>query len=68
MYANEATVPSVLGGPQDQNFDGDMGDNLGGQSNGSDLQMVPVEITVSYTDDRSTMTETFHRRFSQTTE
>ena len=66
VYANEPAVPNVLGGPQDLNFDGDMSDNLGGQSNGSDLQLVPVEVTVTYTDERSTITETFHRRFSKT--
>ncbi len=68
IYANEATVPSDLGGPQDLNFDGDLNDNLGGQSNGSDLQMIPAEITDSYTDERGTIVQTFHRRFSQTTE
>ena len=66
VYANESAVPNALGGPQDLNFDGDASDNLGGQSNGSDLQLVPVEVTVTYTDDRSTISETFHRRFSKT--
>ena len=68
VYANETTVPNDLGGPQDLNFDGDTNDNLANQSNGSDLQLVPVEITVSYTDVRGTITQTFHRRFSQSTE
>ncbi len=67
-YADEPTIPAVLGGPQDLNFDGDSNDNLGGQANGSDLQLVPVEITVSFTDDRGTVTQTFHRRFAQTTD
>jgi hypothetical protein len=67
-YADEATVPAVFGGPQDLNFDGDSNDNLAGQSNGSDMQLIPAEITVSFTDDRGTVTQTFHRRFAQTTD
>jgi type II secretory pathway pseudopilin PulG len=67
-YANEATVPTILGGPQDLNFDGDSQDNHGGQANGSDLNIVPAEITISFTDERGTVTQTFHRRFTQTTD
>ena len=48
VYANEATVPAELGGVQDLNYDGDMQDNLGNQSAGTDLKVVPMEITLTY--------------------
>lgn len=67
-FANEATVPAILGGPQDMNFDGDDDDNLGGAANGTDMQIVPMVITVSFTDERGTVTQTYHRRFTQTTD
>jgi type II secretory pathway pseudopilin PulG len=67
-FANEATVPAILGGPQDMNFDGDDDDNLGGGANGSDMQIVPMVITVRFTDERGLVTQTYHRRFTQTTD
>lgn len=67
-FANEVTVPAILGGRQDMNFDGDSNDNLGGAANGSDMQVVPMVITVSFTDERGTVTQTYHRRFTQTTD
>ena len=68
IYADEPNVPNILGGSQDLNFDGDANDNLSNQSGGSDLQILPTEIVVKYTDERGSITETFHRRFTKTTE
>ncbi len=56
VFANEVTIPVELGGPQDLNFDGDAGDDLGGAAMGTDLQLIPFQLTVSYTDDRGTIT------------
>ena len=67
-FGNETSVPADFGGPMDLNFDGDANDNHTGQANGSDLQLVPVEISVSFTDDRGTVTQVFHRTFAQTTD
>ena len=67
-FANETSVPAILGGPQDMNFDGDAQDNLGGAANGSDMQIVPMVLTVRFTDERGTVTQTYHRRFTQTTD
>lgn len=66
VYANEATVPVVLGGPQDMNFDGDAQDNLGGVAAGTDLQIVPIALTLTYTDERGSTTRTYYRRITQT--
>jgi prepilin-type N-terminal cleavage/methylation domain-containing protein len=49
-FANEATVPANLGGPQDLNFDGDAQDNLGNQSAGSDMKLIPVTLTATFTE------------------
>ncbi len=66
-FAQEALVPTELGGPQDLNFDGDVGDDHT-LSSGTDMRLVPVQMTVSYTDERGTITRDFYRSFSQTTE
>jgi len=47
-FANETTVPALLGGRQDLNFDGDSDDDLANQSSGSDLRLVPMELRVDY--------------------
>ena len=66
VYANETNVPAVLGGPQDMNYDGDAGDNLGGVAAGTDMQIVPVALTLTYTDERGPTTMTYYRRIAQT--
>jgi len=66
IHANETTVPTILGGPQDMNFDGDAGDNLGGVAAGTDMQIIPIALTISYTDERGTTTNTYYRRIAQT--
>jgi type II secretory pathway pseudopilin PulG len=68
VFANEATVPIELGGPQDMNFDADAQDDLGGLAAGTDLQIAPIRLTLSYTDDRGTITQTHYRRITQTTD
>jgi prepilin-type N-terminal cleavage/methylation domain-containing protein len=68
VFANEAAIPVELGGPQDLNFDGDANDDLGGSADGTDLQLIPFQLTVSYTDDRGTITQIFYRRIGQTTD
>ena len=68
VFANEVTIPVELGGPQDLNFDGDMGDDLGGAGMGTDLQLVPFQLTLSYTDDRGTITQVFYRSVAPTTD
>ena len=47
-YPDEATVPTSLGGRQDLNFDGDAADNLGNESKGVDLKLVPMEFEIAY--------------------
>ena len=66
-FANEATVPAELGGPQDLNFDGDNEDNLGNQSNGTDLKLVPVRLDVTFDEGDGAQTLTMHRLITQTT-
>ncbi len=66
-HANEAFVPDSLGGPQDLNFDGDSQDDLGNQSNGSDLLLVPMELTITYGRD-VTRTKSIKRLIAQTTQ
>lgn len=48
VFADEAAVPAILGGPQDLNFDGDAADNLGNESLGTDLKLVPMVLNVTY--------------------
>jgi prepilin-type N-terminal cleavage/methylation domain-containing protein len=66
VYSNETNVPAVLGGPQDMNFDGDAGDNFGGVAAGTDMQIVPIALTITYTDERGPTTATYYRRIAQT--
>ena len=66
-FAHEGLVPAELGGPQDLNFDGDVGDDHTIAS-GTDLRLAPIQLTVTYTDDRGTVTRDYHRSFSQTTD
>ncbi len=66
-YADEATVPAFLGGPKDLNFDGDAQDNLGNQSNGTDLKLVPLTVTLTIGQGNMQQTLVRHRLISQTT-
>jgi len=67
-FSDENTLPSRFGGPQDLNLDGDARDNLGNASLGTDLKIVPVSLTVTYSDDKGTRTETIDRLITKTTE
>lgn len=67
-FANEATVPAVLGGPQDLNFDGDAQDDLSNISNGSDLRLVPMAFTLTFAQNGITQTITMHRLITKTTD
>lgn len=65
-YANEATVPASLGGPQDLNFDGDAADDAGAAS-GTDLKLVPLRMTVTSEQDSQTLySMVVHRLVTQT--
>ena len=69
-YADEVLVPAALGGPQDLNFDGDPDDDLGNQSNGTDLKLVPMILTITYDDGNTSQQVTFdmHRLIGKTTD
>lgn len=67
-FADEESVPAEFGGPQDLNFDGDDDDDLANQGNGSDMKYVPTRIDISFTDERGTITRTYYRSFTQTTD
>lgn len=66
-FADEANVPAVFGGPQDLNFDNDAQDDLGNVSNGSDLKLVPMTLTLTFLDGSVTQTMTVHRLITKTT-
>jgi type II secretory pathway pseudopilin PulG len=66
--ANETATPAVLGGPQDLNFDGDAEDNLGNLSNGTDLRLVPMTLTLTFVEDGKTRTQVVHRLITKTTD
>lgn len=66
-FADEANVPAVFGGPQDLNFDNDAQDDLGNISNGSDLKLVPMTLTLTFLDGSVTQTVTVHRLITKTT-
>ena len=68
VYSTEASVPAVLGGPQDLNFDGDTGDVLGNISAGTDMKLIPMTFTATYTEGSNTVTLTAHRLIAQTTD
>ena len=67
VFANEASVPAELGGPQDLNFDGDAADDLGNQSQGTDLKLVPLVVSVTY-GINSEQSMTFHTLITSTTQ
>ena len=66
-YADETTVPSVLGGPQDLNFDGDAQDNLGGIVNGVDLKVVPMQFVLTHGNTGAAQPITAYRLITKTT-
>lgn len=66
-YADETSVPSTLGGPQDLNYDGDSYDVLNNVSAGTDLKIVPVRLTLTYTVENVTQTMTIDRLITKTT-
>ncbi len=65
-FADEANVPAVFGGPQDLNYDNDAQDDLGNISNGSDLKLVPMTLTLTFLDGSVTQTMTVHRLITKT--
>ena len=65
-FPNEAQVPAILGGPQDLNFDGDAADNLGIQSNGSDLKLIPMFLDVTFDGGGFQQLFTVHRLVTRT--
>lgn len=68
-YPTESTVPTLLGGAQDLNFDGDAADSLGNLSAGTDLKLVPMTFTATYVDKgNNTVTLSAHRLIGQTTD
>ncbi|MBN1443152.1 MAG: hypothetical protein JXA90_10605 [Planctomycetes bacterium] len=67
-HGDETAVPAVLGGPQDLNFDGDALDNLANQSNGTDLKLVPMTLTVQFGEGVEAQSLTVHRLVCQTSD
>ena len=64
-FADEPTVPAVFGGPRDLNFDNDAeDDNL---SDGTDLKLVPMRLTLTFVDESVTQTMIVHRFITKTT-
>ena len=66
--ANETLVPSVLGGVQDLNLDGDTADDLANLSGSVDLKVVPVTLVATFPQGGATQTITVHRLVAKTTE
>ena len=66
-FADENTVPAELGGPQDLNYDGDALDNLANVSNGSDLKLVPMTLTLTFTEGGVDSSLTMNRLLTKTT-
>lgn len=66
-FADEANIPAIFGGAQDLNFDNDAQDDLGNISNGSDLKLVPMTLTLTFIDGSVTQTMTVHRLITKTT-
>ena len=60
-------MPSTLGGPQDLNYDGDSFDVLNNVSAGTDLKIVPVTLSLTYTVENVTQTMTIDRLITKTT-
>ena len=65
IFPNETTVPTELGGRQDLNFDGDDEDNHTA-SNGTDLLLVPIRLTMTLGQGNESQTTTIHRLLTQT--
>ena len=66
IFPDETAVPAEFGGPQDLNFDGDAEDDLGNQSNGTDLKLIPTTLTLTYDEDGFTQTLTVNRLITKT--
>ena len=67
-YADEATVPPELGGPQDLNFDGDAEDNLGGQAQGMDMKVIPMRLDLIHGTGNELTSTTVYRLVGKTTD
>lgn len=67
-YGNETTVPTILGGPQDLNYDNDAEDNLDSAAGGVDLKLVPVYIFAYYVEDGNVQSLWTYRLITKTTE
>jgi Tfp pilus assembly protein PilV len=65
-FADEATVPPELGGPQDLNFDGDAQDNLGGLGKGTDMKLVPMRFVLDFGPYGAEQTIVVHRLVAKT--
>lgn len=63
-FADENTVPTELGGPQDLNYDGDALDNL--TSAGDDLKLVPMRLRATFQEGSRTHELVLHRLFTRT--
>lgn len=66
VLADETTVPSFLGGPQDLNFDSDAQDNLQSTAGGVDLKLVPMDLTLTFNEEGVVHTMKVHRLFTRT--
>jgi type IV pilus assembly protein PilV len=67
-YADETSVPTALGGPQDLNFDNDAADVLSGVSAGTDLKVVPMQLTLSFVEKGVTQSITIYRLVTRTSD
>lgn len=67
-FPNETTVPAILGGPQDLNVEGDAQDDLGNQSAGVDLKIVPMTLTLTYIERGATLTRAMHLLVTRTSD
>lgn len=64
-FPDEPSVPDAFGGPRDLNFDNDAEDvNL---SDGTDLKLVPMRLTLTFVEETVTQTITVHRFITKTT-
>jgi len=66
-YADENTVPNELGGPQDLNYDSDALDDAT-QSAGTDLNTVPMALSLTFVEQSVAHTVTVHRLITRTTD
>ncbi len=67
-FADENTVPAILGGPQDLNYDNDSLDNLQSSAGGLDLKLIPMYIYASYVEDGNTYSYWTYRLITKTAE